>query len=495
MNEYKKNTVLLFICFCMINTLNAQYRNNIWIVGADAYQWNFTDTGISSVIYVQPPFIGSKTFSVAHSNIQDSSGLLFSSNGFYIYNKEGNMMDSEPIVPSKFVNYRNNRSDEVQQTIILPKKDNRFYVFATGVSDHSFDISNPVGSCVHDILNYAIVDMNENGGLGKVVSKFNYLIEDDSLSLCQMSAVRHANGRDWWLVKPHYVRHLFNIFLVTPDSVIKQPNQEFASPVFTNGVNGQSNFSIDGSLYAMSSTFSTIYTQVNYFDRCTGTMTKFKSIPRIYDSFFQDYLKISGVCFSPNNRFLYLINNVSITQYDLETDERVELITDSMYNPAGNTVAYNAPDGRIYIGNYNEVQNKMSYIEFPDKKGKDAGLCQLCFTTPNQAAKAPPNMPNYELGPLEGSPCDTIKPTIPIHTAIKIYPNPVINNLTIELPTNTQKARVAICNMLGEVVITEINDHIISSIISIPVEHLSRALYGIRIVADEKIFIGKFIKE
>ncbi|GBL35095.1 hypothetical protein EMGBS15_06900, partial [Filimonas sp.] len=81
------------------------------------------------------------------------------------------------------------------------------------MSDSNFDIAQISGWYTYDILTYSIVNLNENGGNGKVTSRLNYLIQGDTLSICQMSAVKHANGRDWWLIKPHYSRHLFNVFL------------------------------------------------------------------------------------------------------------------------------------------------------------------------------------------------------------------------------------------------------------------------------------------
>ncbi|MBL0074056.1 MAG: hypothetical protein IPP34_20565 [Bacteroidetes bacterium] len=45
----------------------------------------------------------------------------------------------------------------------------------------------------------SIVDLDLNGGLGSVILK-NYPIISDTLNCGKITATRHANGRDWWVV-------------------------------------------------------------------------------------------------------------------------------------------------------------------------------------------------------------------------------------------------------------------------------------------------------
>ena len=48
---------------------------------------------------------------------------------------------------------------------------------------------------------YSEVDMQQNNGKGLVTIK-NKTIIDDTLTYSNMSAVRHGNGRDWWVMIP-----------------------------------------------------------------------------------------------------------------------------------------------------------------------------------------------------------------------------------------------------------------------------------------------------
>src|SRR5690606_15921044 len=68
----------------------------------------------------------------------------------------------------------------------LPGSDSIYYIFTT----EAFGISAPRFS-------YSIVNMNLSGGLGDVIVK-NILI-NQSVSE-QLSAVRHSNGIDYWII-------------------------------------------------------------------------------------------------------------------------------------------------------------------------------------------------------------------------------------------------------------------------------------------------------
>lgn len=418
---------IIFVLGLLFSYLNgqSQYKNNKWIVGMqpDLLMEFGKDSTINKVYTAENQI----KYRNAVANINDT-GIILSCNAYNIYDKYGSLMDGGyHIIPDKVINSSQGGSAgrATQQTIILPKKNNEFYVFIWSISDKNFDVAQTNGGTyIYDILTYCIVDMNENNGKGKVLSKLNYLIQNDSLSISQMSAVKHANGRDWWLVKPHFSKHKFYIFIVTPNGIIQKPIQEFDSPVFINGINGQSNFSPDGSLYAMTSESSIgNFSQINYFDRCTGKMTKLKTLYSPFESFWNDTARINSICISSNNRFVYLVNNFFIYQYDLTNDEIIELHTDSLYNQCEYKSAYNASDGRIYIGNFLRQCDAMSYIEFPNNKGKAAGLCQLCYKTKNNNTAIPPNMPNYELGALVGSVCDTIKQVTVANESPIIVPN------------------------------------------------------------------------
>jgi hypothetical protein len=62
----------------------------------------------------------------------------------------------------------------------------------------------------------------------------------------------------------------------------------------------------------------------------------------------------------------------------------------------------------------------------------------------------PPNMPNYGLGKIPNSPCDTIKPPGIQVSEIKIYPNPVSDKLTLNFRLAHKMQRYPFIICLGK---------------------------------------------
>jgi hypothetical protein len=70
-------------------------------------------------------------------------------------------------------------------------------------------------------------------------------------------------------------------------------------------------------------------------------------------------------------------------------------------------IAQLAPNGKIYIGTGNTTL-RMHVINNPDEPGLACNLVQHGITTPTYYWNSLPNHPNYFLGALAGSPCDTL---------------------------------------------------------------------------------------
>ncbi len=462
-------------------------------------------------------------FTFGGSCISDTMGkLLFACNGFYIYDTNGyghitNTKINTPLGDKLFNKYSDGFWD--QMSIILPKKKNSYYVFTTGMSDSAYDDWKVTNTDFRfDVLSYSIMDMDANSSDGKVISKNNIIMKDARLSHNRMTAVRHANGRDWWLVKPHQWRQKFYTYLIEEDTITGpyEQNVNFdmsTLDMFTGGmaigegiwgIHGQSVFSPDGNWYASTEGgYEGVF--VYQFDRCNGTLTDYHYFPIPVDTCYPNVCDFaSGISFSSNNQFLYfntLLNVWQIEISDTMTSNSLyhisQIDTDYNYFPwYGNS--YLAPNGKIYIGNENGTNKSMVFIENPDVKGIGCnfrGRGNGAFSQPYANIMYPPNMPNYGLGALIGSPCDTIRPPKPIHNIIKIYPNPVGDNLSIELPTGSKKVQVNMYNMLGEIVLSFSSSQIQNDKVELSVKHLARALYSVRISVDGKNFVNKFVKE
>ncbi len=67
-----------------------------------------------------------------------------------------------------------------------------------------------------------------------------------------------------------------------------------------------------------------------------------------------------------------------------------------------------APDGRIYVVPGAASSRFLHVIERPDLPAEDCRLVQHKIDLKKSNARSAPNIPNFRLGPLDGSPCDTL---------------------------------------------------------------------------------------
>ena len=73
-----------------------------------------------------------------------------------------------------------------------------------------------------------------------------------------------------------------------------------------------------------------------------------------------------------------------------------------------------------------------------------------------------------------------------------MYPNPVSDMLTVQLPTGSEKAEVSIIDYTGRLVFSKT---ISSNDTSIDVQSISRGIYIIRVASNAKIGVQRFIKK
>ena len=74
----------------------------------------------------------------------------------------------------------------------------------------------------------------------------------------------------------------------------------------------------------------------------------------------------------------------------------------------------------------------------------------------------------------------------------EMYPNPVSDALNIQLPTSTEKAEVSVFDYTGRLVSSKI---ISSNDTAIDVQKISKGIYMIRVAANNKIGVQRFLKK
>ncbi|MBK8144715.1 MAG: T9SS type A sorting domain-containing protein [Bacteroidetes bacterium] len=383
-----------------------------------------------------------------------------------------------------------------QGSLILPKGSNGFYyVFSPTITDSTYNylIVNPqLGKFPYDLLQYHIVNMNANGGLGKVVQKNIPLLTNRELARVGMMACRHANGYDWWLLKQGFDTNLIYTFLVTKDNVDLIFTQGFSEPKFgLYDAWGQSCFSTDGEKYAFAT--GGVNSQgdklfIADFDRCTGLLSNPKSVHSplhssntILDTIYpgEKDTAITGLAFSPNDNFLYISKGFNLYQYELNEPDsilawyHVQHGPDTIYQWSVNYYQLQKGiDKRIYIGKRDASGKQNSVINFPDLKGSACGFCKKCLRNEIglDVSTSLANMPDFNLGPL--LPCWPLENSqLAVGSKqLEVYPNP---GSTIFYIKNAQGKKKEMYSSIGQLILASTKDEI-------DVRRLSKGVYYLR---------------
>lgn len=411
MNKYWQ--VLIYLTLPAIHII-AQKHDYLWLTGYSSIPGNMEFGGSVIDFNTDPPdlYYEFREMNLQRTNasICDTAGnLLFYTNGVFIANALHEPMENgEGLNPGQYTDDFADSGLTLEQGAIFipyPEKDS-LYILLHQAKDWTGGIDPP--SHVRRFY-YSLINQKIQNGLGAIITK-NQLIISDTLNVGKVCAVKHANGRDWWSIIQEYKSDRFYRILISPEGIDLQAPQVLADSIYSGA--GQVVFSPDGSTFVQ-------FTTVNYtlgqfvciydFDRCTGLLGN----PRYL--MYNDSAVAVGAAISPNSRYLYLSSFRSIYQYDLWADDIAATkdtvaVYDGFMSPFATAfyLAQLAPDGKIYINAPNGV-DVMHVINHPDLPGDSCDVCQHCVELPTYNAFSMPNFPNYRLGALEGSPCDTLR--------------------------------------------------------------------------------------
>lgn len=347
------------------------------------------------------------------------------------------------------------------------------------------------------------LDMMGNSSLGRVIYKNKMLVQDTLGSY--VAACRHANGRDWWVLASKSSSNCLFTFLVQKDTTIEYPIQCLGGN-YISGDAGQAQFSPDGTKFAWIGGPSGV--NLFDFDRCTGQLNNPVQLP-YYWTPYTNYQ--AGVAFSPNSRFLYVTQTKFVFQFDLSSSNiasSVDTIGFYTASPDSNGLTgyyflmQLAPDGKIYISANNSVRY-LHVVNEPDKPGDSCHFVNYGFRLPYGNTFGIPNYPNYRLGALTGSPCDTIAPVVTSITKnkeqdLRIYPNPATAFVTIDYGfTDWSKGDISleVTNQIGQTVYRQPLP-MYSGYQKINVSNYASGLYTATIKRqNQTVAVSKFVKE
>jgi len=266
------------------------------------------------------------------ATISDSTGnLLFYTDGVTVWDSSHSVMPNGTGLVG--------HSSSSQSAIIIPKPNNadEYYIFTVD--------QNVNGTATGRGINYSIVNMTLNGGLGDITTKnINVL----SWAFENITAVRHANNNSFWVIA--FRRDRFFAWHIDAAGI----NAAITSTTgisSTNASRGYLKTSTDGSKIARANFGANGKLMLYDFDTSTGIVNNETQLN------FDDVADIPyGVEFSQQSRKLYattcLINvgNLStpgkLYQFDLLNANNRTLIHNSSVNTRG--ALQLAIDGKIY---------------------------------------------------------------------------------------------------------------------------------------------------
>jgi hypothetical protein len=294
--------------------------------------------------------------------MSDSSGaLLFYSDGSKIWNRNHQIM---PNGDSLLGHWSSTQSSLI---IPLPGSSKLFYVFTT---DAFYQNNLRYG------FRYSIVDMCLDNGLGDIVLNQKNILLLDTVSE-KLTAVRHSNGIDYWIITHKYFSDAFYSYHLTAagitDTVISHVGSTHPiAPLATGGAIGQLKASPNGEKLAIVNGNGSSIAEYFDFNKGSGMVTNCVSIQANLNWNYY------GVSFSPDNTKLYIacwLNGNGIYQFDLNAGggnpnavmASKTQIANNNYNYLGLQLANN---GKIYVTRSPfGVNTYLDVINYPNNLG------------------------------------------------------------------------------------------------------------------------------
>ncbi|MCB9265335.1 MAG: hypothetical protein H6558_09945 [Lewinellaceae bacterium] len=445
-----------------------QKHDYTWLFG---YESDLSTPGIEGVrmnFNQQPPVVTpislGVSLNISNAMISDSSGnLLFYTDGCRVIGADHQLLENGDGLNPGEVRDIQCEGDGlgytagVQSCLVLPHptNSNLYYLF----HKHIIYEYEPVFRVITDALYYSLIDVSLKSGNGSIIDK-NVVLIDETLTYGQLTATKHANGKDWWIITAGYHNNKYYIFLLSQDGIELSSIQEIGV-LAEDG--GQANFSPDGTKYARYNALDGVY--IFDFNRGTGNLNDFHHL-EIPTENISD-----GIAFSSNSRFLYICTRDTIFQYDMESpslefSQQVVAVYDG-YQSLFNTTFFNAqlaPDCKIYINTFAAV-DVLHVIHNPNEPGIACNVEQHAIQLPFWHLRTLPYFPNYRLGPLvEGEdpppPCEPVVSTEeeepPSRQKAYVFPNPAPGYFKVVFEEALRRpGRVVLYNGLGQAVLEE----------------------------------------
>ena len=410
--------------------LSAQLHDAHWILGEHTSFGDTTYTGVMDFNMTAEPILDNSIFKVVtffrtNSSFSDAEGnLLVFTNGSKFFDANGNIIPGgEDLHPGDNREFgyplRGN-----QVFFNNPNGSNSFYSLGGDLVVFN-DINNGVSAGIDSIFLFKFdYESNLLEPPEITIDGGRNIIVQDTFSDERLAVIRHANGRDWWTILNYHESNRYLKLLFNPDGVSEYDTQEIGEETILGGDYSVSSpdgrfysvYSLSGLVQGPSESSITWYE----FDRCTGKMSNYNRHVLSTNGVGSK----GGVAFSPNSRFMYVAMEETIYQFDMEAEDvvasKIEAATydghidSSLDSTSMIATKFNlmqlAPNGKIYITVPWTRSRHLHVIDQPDSLGVACNVIQRGLELPYYHWFNMPSFPNYRLGPLPGSPCDTLGP-------------------------------------------------------------------------------------
>ena len=388
---------ILFFALIFHLTSAAQKYDATWVMGYANTVYKFNENSIYRIDSFS--YDKSLYYFLSGGCMSDKDGnLLYISNGLQIHDRNDDLMEGgDQLRLGGFDTTSGYDFAQSPLSLPMPGNDSLYYFFYEAYWDTSLN------QCSR--LYYGIIDMYANNELGKVLSLNNILI-DTFITDGGLSACKHANGIDWWLIKPKYNSNEYFKFLVKANGVIEGPFiQSIGLPSTPPDYNSELVFSPNGD--KMFYTNGLQKGVLLNFDRCTGNLSDPRYTWGMYGNLI---VGGEGASFSPNGRFLYITGDTfklyQIDTYSSNIDSSKKVLSHiDLSSNQWPDYHQLAPNGKIYIMGYSG-STPLTIINRPDSLGFACDLHTFGYDSLPYITYGMPNFPHYRTPPARAYQAD-----------------------------------------------------------------------------------------
>ena len=475
-------TIILLPVFCF-----SQRQGNIWYFG-DHAGLDF-NSGTPIAITNGATYNAGANGSEGTAVMSDSTGsLLFYTNGQQIWNK------NHQIMPHGDSILGNISSTQAALIVALPGSSQYFYNFT--VDDFNND-NLKYG------FRYSIIDICADYGLGDVLPNQKNIKLLDTVAE-KLTAVRHFNGVDYWIIVHKYYSDAFYAYRLSSsgiiDTVISHIGSRHPNVSGGQGVGaaiGELKASPNGNKLAIVNGNAGNYGIAEYFDfdKSTGAVSNFVDIQT--NGNYQYY----GVSFSPDNSKLYIacwLNANGIYQFDLNASGGNADSVKASKKQVSALTSYGmqlAVDGKIYLERAGNSGSYLSVINYPNNLGTSCNYKDSAIYLNGKACSMglPNFIDSYDYSNSTFN-CLTSIATNNYSRQVTVFPNPFNDILKINSSDQSSTIELKLFDIRGLVVYSAPVKH--NDIIS--VDKLNSGLYFYQVTdrsTKSIIVTGKLVKE